>query len=120
LIKRVLIATLSILTITTGIATPDKKARRTQTKKVEVSRKSSSKSTRNRTKTVVSTVKVQKGDNEWDIAKRSGMSVRDLRKMNGGKSLAKIKPGQKLEIEKANSSSCCIQDKRDRSWKNAR
>jgi cell wall-associated NlpC family hydrolase len=50
LIKRVLIAALSILTITSGIAAPDKKARRTQSKKIEVSRKASSKSSGKRVK----------------------------------------------------------------------
>jgi cell wall-associated NlpC family hydrolase len=51
LIKRVLIAALSILTITSGIAAPNQKARRTQ-KKTEVSRKTTSKSASKRTRSV--------------------------------------------------------------------
>jgi cell wall-associated NlpC family hydrolase len=69
LIKRVLIAALSILTITLGIAAPDKKARRTSTKKVAVSRTASSHSTAKRSKSTSSTKKSTRKESSPKVAK---------------------------------------------------
>jgi cell wall-associated NlpC family hydrolase len=41
---------------------------------------------------------VQAGENNWTIAKRYGVSVSELSALNGGRDLARIKPGEKLTV----------------------
>lgn len=41
---------------------------------------------------------VQSGDNNWDIAKRYGLSPAQLKEMNGGRDLSKLRPGEKITV----------------------
>lgn len=42
--------------------------------------------------------KVDADDNDWDIAHKHGITVKQLRAMNGGKKLEKLRPGQAINV----------------------
>lgn len=43
--------------------------------------------------------KVKAGDTAWSIAKRNNVSVEELKAMNGGKDISKVRPGQTLKLK---------------------
>lgn len=53
--------------------------------------------TQNKTKTT--NYKIKKGDTVWDIAKRNNLSVNDIKSLNSGKSLDKLKPGDTIKLK---------------------
>ncbi|MBS1705868.1 MAG: C40 family peptidase [Armatimonadetes bacterium] len=66
----------------------EKKSSKTSTKKTS---NSSSKSTKGN-------YTIKPGDNDWTLAKRYGITVSELKKLNGGRNMANLRDGEKIVV----------------------
>ncbi len=64
----------------------------------EIRLSSSQRSTSGRSSAGSGNYTVRSGDNNWDLAKRYGISVAELSRMNGGRDLTRIRPGDKIRV----------------------
>jgi cell wall-associated NlpC family hydrolase len=104
MLKRTLLVALIVGLTAVGIAKPAKKTRKAsaktqQSSTARVSRKTELRNGKKVRKKVVP-YKIQPGDNDWKIAKKTGLSVKELRHLNGGKKLGLIRAGATLNIAK--------------------
>ncbi len=104
MLKRTLLVALIVGLSTVGIAKPSRKTRKasanTQTSsKHRVARKVELRNGKKVQKKVVP-YRIKAGDNDWTIAKKTGLTVKELRHLNGGKKLGLIRAGATLNIAK--------------------
>ncbi|RYG30606.1 peptidoglycan endopeptidase [bacterium] len=98
MLKRTLLVALIVGLTAVGIAKPARKTRTSSAK----TRISSTTQTRNgkKVRKKVVAYRVKPGDNDWTIARKTGVSIKELRHLNGGKKLGLIREGQTLNIAK--------------------
>ena len=98
MLKRTLLVALIVGLSAVGIAKPARKTRSGSAK----TRISSTTQTRNgkKVRKKVVAYRVKPGDNDWTIAHKTGVSIKELRHLNGGKKLGLIREGQTLNIAK--------------------
>lgn len=99
LIKRTLLVALIVGLASVGIAKPGRKTRSASKAKTHNSSKLQTRNGKKVQKKVVA-YRVKPGDNDWTIAHRTGVTIKELRHINGGKKLGVIRAGQTLNIAK--------------------